>query len=103
MCMPLWCARDTFLFACIVTSEICGCKPDRLGRTVEQSTKHAHTHAFECECVNDNWADYLTKVLPKTILKCLAGMGHATVNWETEYDLGLDVSFIRFLSVLFCF
>ena len=58
-----------------------------------------------CACLNDNWADYLTIVLPKTILKCLAGMGmgHATVNWKTEYALGLDVSFMRFFSVLFCF
>ena len=36
---------------------------------------------------NENWADCLTKALPKpALLKCLDGMviGHTNVNGETE-------------------
>jgi hypothetical protein len=43
--------------------------------------------AFEFVPTNENWADCLTKALPKpALLKCLAGMGmsHSTVNGEIK-------------------
>ena len=42
---------------------------------------------FDFVPTTENWADCITKALPKPVLlKCLPGMGmgHATVNGETQ-------------------